>query len=72
MAPEPISTAYFSLCLYVYLPIVAKQRLSKNVTAETNTQAEIECMLNASSSMRLVSYKRKVGENSSQNFLFFS
>jgi hypothetical protein len=33
MAPEPISTAYFmnpsnqSVCLYVYPPIVARQRL---------------------------------------------
>jgi hypothetical protein len=32
MAPEPISTAYFinmSVCLYVYPPIVARQRLGK-------------------------------------------
>jgi hypothetical protein len=38
MAFEPISVAYFinpsdhSVCLYVYLPIVARQRLDKNVT----------------------------------------
>jgi hypothetical protein len=36
MAPEPISTAYLknpsnqSVCLYVYPPIVPRQRLSKN------------------------------------------
>jgi hypothetical protein len=42
MAPEPISTAYFinpsdqSVCLYVYPPIVAMQRLGKNITAATN------------------------------------
>jgi hypothetical protein len=45
MAPEPISMAYFinpshqSLCLYVYPPNVAKQRLGKNVTATKNTYA---------------------------------
>jgi hypothetical protein len=44
MAPEPISTAYFinpchqSVCLYVYLFIVARQRLGKNVSAATNTR----------------------------------
>jgi hypothetical protein len=37
MAPEPISTAYFinpshqSVCLYVYSPIVARQRLGKTL-----------------------------------------
>jgi hypothetical protein len=35
MAPEPISTVYFiypsrqSVCLYVYAPVVARQRLNK-------------------------------------------
>jgi hypothetical protein len=44
MAPEPISTEYFinpshqSVCLYVYLPIVARQRLGRHVTAATNTR----------------------------------
>jgi hypothetical protein len=28
-----------SVCLYVYPPTVARQRLGKNVTAETNTHA---------------------------------
>jgi hypothetical protein len=36
MAPEPFSTAYFinpshqSVCVYVYPPIVVRQRLGKN------------------------------------------
>jgi hypothetical protein len=54
MALEPISTAYFInpshrfVCLYVYPPIVARQRLGKNVTAAKNTQATIEELLDAS------------------------
>jgi hypothetical protein len=53
-APEPISTAYLinlchqSVCLYVYSPIVAMQRLGKNVTAAMNTHATIEANLDAS------------------------
>jgi hypothetical protein len=70
MTPESISMAYFinlsdqSLCLYVYeyTPIVARQRLGKNVTAATNTQASIEELLDASFSIRAVSYQRKVGD----------
>jgi hypothetical protein len=56
MAPEPISTAYFtnplhvSLCLYVSVPVVARQGHGKNVTAAMNTQATIEKFLDASSS----------------------
>jgi hypothetical protein len=48
MAPEPISMAYLinpsyqSVCLYVYPPIAARQRLGKNVTAATNTHATIQ------------------------------
>jgi hypothetical protein len=67
MAPEPIPMAYFinpshrSMCLHVYLPIAAKQRLGKNVTAATNTHA-IEELLNASFSMRSLSYQRKVND----------
>jgi hypothetical protein len=44
MAPEPISTAYLtnpskqSVCLYVYSPIVDRQRLSKHVLAAMNTR----------------------------------
>jgi hypothetical protein len=42
MEPELNSKAYFTnlshqpVCLYVYPPIVARQRLGKNVTAATN------------------------------------
>jgi hypothetical protein len=66
MAPEPITTAYFidhshqSVCLYVYRPIVARQRLDKHVFAATNTLATIEELLDASSSIRCVSYQRRV------------
>jgi hypothetical protein len=45
------------LCLYVYPPIVARQRLGKNVTAATNTHATIE-LLDAFY-MRSVSYQGK-------------
>jgi hypothetical protein len=48
MAPEPISTAYFSL------PIAARQRLGKNVTAATNSHATIEELLDASIYMPFV------------------
>jgi hypothetical protein len=67
MAPEPISTAYFinpshySVCLYANPPIVAKQRLAKNVTAATNTHATIE-LFYESFSMQTVSYQKKVGD----------
>jgi hypothetical protein len=43
MASEPISTAYFinpshqSVCLYVYPPIVARQRLGRHVPVAVNT-----------------------------------
>jgi hypothetical protein len=68
MAPEPISTVYLinpshqSLCLYVYLPIVARQRLGKNATEAKNTHATIEELLDASLTMRSLSYQRKVGD----------
>jgi hypothetical protein len=51
-----------SVCLYVYPPIVARQRLRKNVTAATNTHSTTKEFLNMSSSMRFVSYERKVGD----------
>jgi hypothetical protein len=43
---EPISTAYFinPSNHFVYTPIVAGQRLGKNVTAAMNTRATIEEM----------------------------
>jgi hypothetical protein len=71
MVPKPISTVYFinlshqSVCLYVYLAIVARQRLGKNVTAAT-----IEEMLDASFSVRSMTYQTKQAFSSFQNFLF--
>jgi hypothetical protein len=68
MAPEPVSTAYFinpvhqSVCLYVNPPIVARQRLGKNVNAAKNIYETIEELLDTTFSMRLVSYRRKVGD----------
>jgi hypothetical protein len=68
MAREHISTAYFinpshqSVCLYVYPRVIARQRLGKNVTAETNTHETIEELSDASFSMRSVSYQRKIGD----------
>jgi hypothetical protein len=65
MASEPISTAYFinpshqCLCLYVYSPIVARQRLGKNVTAATNTKETIEELLDPLFSMRSCRVKGK-------------
>jgi hypothetical protein len=44
-------------CLCVYPPIVARQRLSINVTAVTITHATIEELLDASFSMWPVSYQ---------------
>jgi starvation-inducible outer membrane lipoprotein len=68
MAPEPISKEYFinpshqSVSLYVYPPVVARQRLGKIVTATTNTQKTIEELLDASFSMQSMSYQMKVGD----------
>jgi hypothetical protein len=67
-APESIKKAYFIntshqfVCLYVHPAIVARQRLGKNVTATTNTQATIDELLDASFSVRSVSYQGKVGD----------
>jgi hypothetical protein len=67
IAFEPISIAYFInpshqyVCLYVYPPNVARQRLGKHVTAATNTYATIKEILDASFPLRSVSYQRKVG-----------
>jgi hypothetical protein len=50
-------------CLYVYLPlIVARQRLGKHFPAATNTYATTEELLEASFSIRSVSYQRKEGD----------
>jgi hypothetical protein len=75
MAPEPISVAYFihpshlSVCLYLYAPIVARQRLGKNVTAAKNTRNS-RGIVGRVVFMRSVSYQRKEDISSSQNFLF--
>jgi hypothetical protein len=67
MAPNPISMAYFinsshqSVRLYVYPPIVARQRLGKNVTAATNTYGTIKKLLDESFSMMSVSCQSKLG-----------
>jgi hypothetical protein len=61
-APIPIITAYLvnpshqSVCLFVHLLIVARQRLDKNVTAAINTCAATEKLWLASFSMRFKSY----------------
>jgi hypothetical protein len=63
MAPEPISAAYIinpsnqSVCV----PIFARQRLGKNITAAMKPHATIEELLDASFSMRFVPYQRKAG-----------
>jgi hypothetical protein len=48
-----INPSHQSVCLYVYPSIVARQRLSRNVTAATNTHATIGELLDAS--VRVVS-----------------
>jgi hypothetical protein len=69
MTPETISRAYLidpshqSVCLYVYPPIVARQRLGRNVTQTTNTHATIEEILDESFSMRSVSYERTLDDS---------
>jgi hypothetical protein len=51
MTRDPISVACFinpssqPVCLYVYPLIVARQRLGKDVTAATNTDATIASLL---------------------------
>jgi hypothetical protein len=42
------------VCVYVYPPNVARERLGKNVTAAKNTHATLEELLD-------LSYERKVG-----------
>jgi hypothetical protein len=75
ITPEPISMAYLinpfhqSVCLYVYPQIIARQRLGKNIIAATNTEEKIESLLNASFSMRSVSYRRKVCDYFSSELL---
>jgi hypothetical protein len=67
MEPKIVLTAYFLnpshqyVCLYVYPPIVVRQLLGQNVTVATNIHATKEDLLDASFSMRSISYQRKVG-----------
>jgi hypothetical protein len=73
-----------ALCVSVYPPIVAKQRLGKNppivarqrlgrnVTAVTNTHATIVELLDALFSMWPVSYQGKSAVSSSHNFLLYN
>jgi hypothetical protein len=62
MTPEPISKAYFtklshqSVRINVYAPIVARQRLDKNISAATNISYS-KILLDASFSMRSMSYQ---------------
>jgi hypothetical protein len=62
MAPQSICKVYFKNpshhCLSVYPLIAARQRLGKNVTVATNTQA-IEELLCALLYMRSVTYEGK-------------
>jgi hypothetical protein len=48
----PINSSHQSVCLYLYPLIIARQRLGKNVTAVTKTQATIEELLEAPFPMR--------------------
>jgi hypothetical protein len=59
------------MCGSMYSPVVARQRLGRNVTAVANSHATIEELLDASSSMWSVSYQGKEAISSSQNFLLF-
>jgi hypothetical protein len=64
-----INSSHHSVCLYVYVPFVARQRLCKNVTTEPNTNATIE-LLDASFCMRSASYQGTYAITSCQNFMF--
>jgi hypothetical protein len=65
MTLEPNSLTYFinpshhtvSVCVP---PVIARQRLGKNVSAATNTHTTTEDLLDASFSMRSVSHQRNV------------
>jgi hypothetical protein len=56
-APEPISTAQLKNPSVKNPPIVARQRLGRNVTAVTNIHATTEELLDASFLMWPVSYQ---------------
>jgi hypothetical protein len=65
MAAVPISAAYFinsfRPSVYVYSPVVARQRLGKNVTAATNTLTAVEELVDVFC-IRSVSYQGKAGD----------
>jgi hypothetical protein len=72
MTPEPISTAYFINFSHQSVLSVARQRLGKNVTAETNTHTTIEDLLPPSflySTCRMEESRRLVP---TRTFYFFS
>jgi hypothetical protein len=60
MVPEPISLAYFIISP-IGPCILARQRLSKNVTSAMNTHKKIKELLDVSFFMWFVSYLRKTG-----------
>jgi hypothetical protein len=68
MAPEPVSKAYFinpshqSVFLHVNSHIVARLHLDKNVTAALNIRVTIDELLDASFSVRSVSYQKIVDD----------
>jgi hypothetical protein len=65
LGKSPLIVARQRLC---NIPlIVARQRLGRNASAVTNTHATIEELLDASFSMRPVSYQGKSAISSSQN-----
>jgi hypothetical protein len=61
MVQEPISTAYLinpshqSVCLHVYLPVVARQRLEKHVPTATNASNDRELLDSPFSAFPVVS-----------------
>jgi hypothetical protein len=61
LTPSQRRISISPVSLSKYLPIVARQRLGKNVSAAVNTHATKEEMLD-SISMRFVSYQNKVGD----------
>jgi hypothetical protein len=68
MAPEPISTAYFinpshhSVCLYVYIRLSLLGNGSIDTFLWQRIYETIEELLEASFSMRPVSYQKKVDD----------
>jgi hypothetical protein len=46
---------HLSVCMCIAPPVVPRQRFGKHVPAATNTQATVQELLDASSSMRFVS-----------------